>query len=306
MRANKKTSLGVAFSVASAFWILFAAQHVAWATGITVAPAVLKVSLADGAEPQISAVSIKNEYEVPISVAVEVRSAESEAADSAVDAVGLSAFSLAADRYDLAPGNSKNIIVTITNSDDLPPGTSYATIAIRQTGEPSQQVALTQSISVPVQITKESGGTRELRASLRDVGFVAFSSPSFVDLVLTAGGNIAITPRASVQLFDGRDLQFGSGATAASVPELHPGEATTQRVSLTNERPLWWPQRVTILARYRYDGQVEPARITKTLWVVPPRFVLALGGALLFLGLIVRRMRAVRKLTSSTRKAEET
>lgn len=273
---------------------------------LTVSPARLDYTLKESqgaASIQSKEVTISNNYDVPLRISAQLRGID-EAANlivpsGAVEKSLEAAIALSETDITLAARSTQTITVQVTNVPDLKPGGHYATILLTPVPAAftniSSQPSLRSSLSISLFIVKQIDGAQAL-LNIEALSFSRnlFSIPDSVSVNVKNQGLVHGVPRAvvSVRSSDGLTELFKGIANQQSLTLL-PGRQAVYDVALTSlpASRLWVPQRLQLIAQYRFDGSAEAQSLTRSFWYVPPGYLLLLPLVLVLGWYGLRRVR---------------
>lgn len=196
--------------------------------GLEIVPAFVEVELTKPGEKAQVPISLTNQSDTFISLElfpIDFKQKDGSGAISFVGQKGAYSYSLSSflsfqsRDLELAPGEKKEIVVTVTNRQDLSPGGHYAAVVAKLLPEKNVQNPVAPSLSSLILVRKVGG--EQFNLSLKDVNFphyaVAFSIPQSVVMQFQNEGNIHLVPYGRIEVKDmlGRLLYDGSINTAS-------------------------------------------------------------------------------------------
>jgi hypothetical protein len=272
------------FAVAAAVSVLvlqLLPGKVSAAGGITVSPAVLNVSLTKAQPEQDVAITVKNDFSVPVQLIANLYAVDQQRSlvlplkNTPSDLSKLS--SVTPSIIDIEAGKSINLQLHIKDGPSLAPGGHYAALVIKQVASDQANIPLEPAVSIGLFVIKEGGAVRKLAVETPELSGIALHMPSFIDLRFSNKGNVQVVPRAGVSI-TGRqalDLYLKGVVNADSVPVV-PKNDITLRSALITTKKAYFPGRYTVAIEYRYDGQSTPQLVTQHFWYIPLWSVLIL------------------------------
>ncbi len=116
-------------------------------------------------------------------------------------------------------------------------------------------------------IVKEEGAQRLLNLTSALPSGIMLHKLENLTLRMQAGGNVAVTPRASVSIYEGEELLAKSTINDGSA-NLQPGASKDFKVSFIYQKA-HSPGRHKVIVSYRYDGQTVPLTKEAVFWYIP-------------------------------------
>ncbi len=283
------------------FVSLFFGQFInrARASGITIAPASLDVSLKNDTDVEEQFISVKNNYTTKLKFAVEISTADPVTGKPLENISGNSELSgvIIADRteFELEASKSTNLKLVFKDNVKLSPGGHYISVAIRPIDDAGVSVGLKTLISANVYLIKEQGAIRNVMASNLKLPKILFSLPRSLNLDFSNDGNVQLAPTAAVYISSSKTNftnPYSKGVINESSRTVFPGKKITLNSQLNPIKRILWPGRVYAVAIYRIPGGA-PSKLSQSALYIPLWFILAI---LLFLGLIYKIRKKFKKL----------
>jgi len=122
-------------------------------------------------------------------------------------------LSFETNRVDLEPGETKTVIITARNRQDLTPGGHYAAVIARQVQNDSSETTIAPAVSTLIYLRKVGGEIYNLSLdSLSWPRTISFSYPSTITALFQNEGNIHLVPTGRMEVTDlfGRMLYTGN------------------------------------------------------------------------------------------------
>ncbi len=291
-RALKASLLAVAV-----IWVAVqtvAGRPVSAVQGTTVSPGFIRSSLADGQNQQDETVSVRNDYDQALDYTARI-SGESQVngqmvpSNQSADSQLVKAISLTPGSFNLSPGNSINVKLTINNSPDLSPGGHYAALVIAQGSGNAKIVGLQGAVSVSIYVVKEGGAVRSITVAVPGVNGLRLSLPEFIDLTFHNTGNVDVVPRGAALISAGNPNNVFRKAVIndGSIP-VFTGNDLKVRSKYTELKPIRWPGHYYLTLNYRYDGSDDTRTVKYSFWYIPAITLLYLLIIIVLLILVVR------------------
>lgn len=275
------------------------------ASGITVSPAIVNLSIAPEETQATTSFNITNGYSQATQIVIRLLAAQNNEqffnANSLSAKQLASAISIQPATFDLSPKQAQKVNVTVLRPDLLRPGGNYATLLIRRVNSPSDNIGLNSEIMLNVFIDKEAGARRDL--SLIDVHYQQWllGSPDSVVINLKNNGNVKLVPRGIVLIADqsAKNVYQKGTINDTSIP-VFPGRELSLEVDLKKLLTIWLPKQLNLSVQYRFDGSATIQSHNRQLLIVPHIFWPILAAAfsvLIFLGKCIRhRFKAIKTI----------
>lgn len=270
--------------------------------GITLSPARLQITVPQGQQTQTATVMVKNSYSQRLNFAAVLYGVQQSTDGSLVPDMSAGelpfkdSVQVSPGTFSLDAGQSINLTVQLTNSAQLVPGGQYAALLVTQVPGRAGDVRLTPAVAAGLFIIKEEGAVRQLTAAIRHTDHSWVQAPGYVDVSFSNGGNVQLTPRAAVRVYDPAGRVIAQGVSNEESITVMPGKDVKVRSTLQAIDRSWRPGQYRVAVQYRYEGTDETAEVSLRLFVLPMRFVLAAGGAVLAAAIaIVGAVRVTRR-----------
>lgn len=195
--------------------------------------------------------------------------------------------------------SSRSLTVQASDAPDLRAGGHYATLQLTPDA-PTGNSTVRAALSVSLFITKQTAGvTRSLQVDDVQTSRWPFRVASGLTLRMRNDGNIHGVPRASVRMLDKSGDVIAQGVANPQSMVLLPGRSAAMPVALQAlpSGVTWLPQRLQLDVIYRYDGEEQTRHTTKSMWLIPPMFIIILAGLLIAGGLSYGRLKQWKKPT---------
>jgi hypothetical protein len=258
-------------------------------SGITVAPAIVTMSLPKDQTVQETSVSVRNNATKQVRLSATIGGIQETNngtfAPSAIVDPGLT-NALFVDQTDITldGGKSVNLKLQVRDTPALTPGGHYASLLIRDVENTGQNVTLSHAVSVRVFVIKETGAVRAVRVdAMRDDGGL-FRVPSTITATFSNPGNVGVVPRASIGLYDPRGRLVASGVLNTESVTVLPSKQAQLRTVMLGEARAWLPGEYEQRISYRYEGSDEQTTGSASMIIIPPLFI---GMSVLGLGVLI-------------------
>jgi hypothetical protein len=193
-----------------------------------------------------------------------------QSAQSVTDRYRLSSWmKLEKDQLFLAPGQSGEVRVTVTNRDALAPGGHYgAVLATAQTeGQAGQsQVGVKQVVSSLVLLSKQGGGLYDLRLDWQHGNGHIWQLPTEIEHRFQNTGNVHVVPRGLVEVRDPVGRLVERGALNENSGFILPESFRRYPTALTRIGTAMLPGRYEVKTTYRYDGLQSTKTLVTHVW----------------------------------------
>lgn len=245
-------------------------------SGISVSPGIIAMSVSSDTPAQATVVSITNNFDTSVSIDAELRKIDENAGllvpTGPIDESLSKSLTISDTEIVIAPKTKREITVTFQNLDTLSPGGHYATLLLTQVADTNNQLSIRSAVSVNIFASKKDGERQSLKVQAFKAPSWLFKRPTSASLDFVNEGNVYLTPRASVQLLDRHGNSLANGVANQGSQPLFPGKTLHSDVKLVKSDSVLYPQKLTVLALYRADGQTESQPILQSFWYIPPFF----------------------------------
>lgn len=234
--------------------------------GVTVAPAMLTISLVkDAVQAQIS-FHVSNSYTA--AVALHFAFAQSVQAPGG-GASALQNLDITPADAAVAAGSTAAETITLTDSSKLAPGGQQIDLVMTQQSLPGAQVSVVPSIRLPLTVIKEDGAvTRFSAVPLNTKGF-SLDLPSSVAVLVKNTGNMIVIPRGFVSVTDPRGRTVRKGVLNSASLAVAPGDQLRLQTPLTLLDHPWPPGPYHVSVSYGIGGGQIMARTAARLFYMP-------------------------------------
>lgn len=303
---NLKTKLLVlSFVLASVFTLCSSEVFAQQQAGITVTPGVIKTSVSGERTSQLTDVTVRNNYEIPVRLTAELRNVDEtsarlvpsgELSGELRDVLRLS------DTDIVIPARSdKRISVQASFTAALKPGGHYAALMLSEQSVSSASLSLRSAVSVAIYLTNETGVSEKFDLQSFDSSSTVFSLPKNVTVSLKNSGNVHSIPRGVATVIGTNGKIISKGVINVGSNPVLPGKEFEANVALSHISRPFWPQRINISLEYHGDQSSQITEASRKVLYIPPIFIfclLALLGAVVLLGKYVYPLAAskIRKL----------
>ena len=271
-------------------------SHAASATGTTVAPAYIRLSISPNKPTDTAAIALRNDYDVKLSydlslVDVDIETGALTPLDLASD-LTKSLLSISESSVTLQPKQSVNVSVYAKNVDTASPGGHYAALLIKPVDQ-TKKSRVTQGISVGILVAKEDGMVRKLTIEDPSAMKWLINWPKQEKLAFKNEGNIELVPRGFVSYSRAGKEYKKTMFNEVSLP-IFAGKTKTFSVE-HKQFGFMWPGRYLRTVSYRYDGQTEQSFTKTAVWYLPWWSILTLVVAILIGARIIKSRRVSKK-----------
>lgn len=285
-----KTSrkLAVLFAIASVLIVpaaVSAAPAPASKGGIAVSPGQLAFNLTDATASQTVPLTIRNDYNAPVSISAAFNGIDENAAllipVDTLDPAFASALSISQTDITLPAHSSQVLTVQVTNVSALTAGGHYATLVLTQQDIQGHALSIKGAVSLTIFVVKNPGAYQSITLTGVSNNHWLFRLPTKVSLGFNNNGNVLSIPRATVLVFDhsGKVALQKGVANEASRPLL-PGKDLQTTVKVSSIAHTWWPQKVQLEIAYRAQGVTQLGTATASFWYIPPIYLLVFAPPL--------------------------
>ena len=276
---------------------------------VTISPASVDIELSQDDSEKVTTFTVTNSYNVPVELTIDLQGIDQQGGriiptdqldPGLVDSVRFS------DQLLIIPDNStKTVSVTFVNSSSLSPGGHYGTIVFAQKKAGDSEVNITQSVSVGLFLVKRGGQIREVKVNTFRLNQLPYQIPSATLTGIENTGNVHITPRASVLVYDWRDNLLAKSIVNEDSRRILPAKELVSETKIVQSRRLWYPQRIKIILEYRGDGIEEIKQLTLSKIYIPAYIFIVipvLVGSFVF---FLRKRKSWRKRSKRSLQTEQ-
>ena len=277
------------------------AQESSASTGFSITPFYQSIELEKDQAGAPFTINIKNTTATPAVFRISVLDFGTLDESGGVAFLGASdnlKYSLAAwvnlpnDTLVLAPGEEKKVDGTIENRESLSPGGHYGAVFFKIDDnqanggieEKKDAVAFNPSMASLLFVRKIGGEIEELKLNSFDFARNIFLLPLQIKLRFQNTGNVHVTPRGTVEIFDpaGRVVAKGiinseSGIILPETFRVFPSKFMSLSSALL-------PGRYMMLINYRYDGQDNFTTEKEIFFFLPLNFI---GLVIILIALLI-------------------
>lgn len=278
--------------------------------GIAVSPAIVTVTLNKTDETQVAYIGVKNYYTTDVTLSAELKGVDPDTASLAPtkepDANLAKQVNITPAVFTLPPQGSINIQISVTNSDTLSPGGSYAALLIKPTGDMADDVGLQPAISANLFIVKEQGARRQLDVVQVGLSRLLWELPTRANITFANTGNVINVPRGLITISDhSQNVIYKKGIINEGSLSIWPSKQITLDVPLQTLSKKWLPGRRTVLLQYRSEDATTINSYSVNILYIPTLYGLVPLGLALGTWLFLRyRRRPIRQtLSAPTRPA---
>jgi hypothetical protein len=274
----KKRLASLVFIVLAGSTLLASMPVRAEGNSVTISPASVDLEFGQDDTQKVTTFTLANSYNVPVDISVELQGIDQQGgrivpapdADSSLSSVVRFSETLVT----VPDKASKTITATFTNTDSLSPGGHYGTIVFAQKKVGDSEVNITQSVSVGLFLVKRGGHIRDVRVNSFRLSQLPYQIPGAAFAEFENVGNVHITPRASVLVYDARDNLVAKSIINEDSRRILPGKTYQSETKIVQSRRLWLPQKMTIVLEYRGDGVEEIKQLKLTKLYIPGYFMI--------------------------------
>lgn len=299
-----KRLLSFAALIFISFMYLPIASSQAVGNSITISPAQLDIELGVNDTERQANFTIGNSYNVPVILNIELKGIDQQSGriipSDDVDQGLISSVRLSQTELTIPEQSTATISLVVTNPSSLSPGGHYGTIVFTQRKSGDKEVSLTQAISAGLFVVKRGGQLREVDNTLFKTRTLPYQIPSSAQITIKNVGNVHVIPRASILVYTKNGSLVAKGVANTDSRRVLPGRAYEEKISLSQVKRLWWPQKLRVVLEYRADNIEEAKHIEKSILYIPSYVVPAGCVVLLLFVLLVRRKTHGRRKKKAT------
>lgn len=266
--------------------------------GITVAPALVEMTLPSDQQMAFAAVGVRNDSDNTVTIVANLQGIDQTGGrlipnQPLPDNLKNSLF-ITPTEFTLQPKQSINIQVIFKDTDQVPPGGNYAAIVIRQTKVDGSSPSTLSAISATLFINKQKGAVYKMRVSNINTKGWPLGIPTSISADYTNEGNIQLTPRGSV-MYDSQNAKYtyASGIINANSVPLMPQKTINIETKLTRTDRIWWPGKYKLNYSYRYTATEQIKTIIINRWYIPTWLVVMImfwfGTVAVTLWIVIKR-----------------
>jgi len=218
---------------------------------------------------------------------------------------GLSSWmNLEKDAIVINPGETQEIKVSLENRKALSPGGHYGAVLFKmeengnKQNEEADSVSLNPSFASLVFLRKLGGEIYGLNLKNYELKHNPFSFSNELSLSFQNSGNVHITPRGTVKIFDplGREVKKGiiNGASGIILPE----SSRFFSLTLKNKAFIFIPGYYRLAIDYRYNGSDDSLARNEKFLIIPAPFIAFISAlGIILVGYLKFRKRKNEKKT---------
>ena len=268
-------------------------------SGITVAPAIVGLTINKGQDYQISNVGVKNNYNQPISLQASIQSVDQDQGilvpTNGIDSDLAKLISVSPANFNLQPNQSVTLRIRVDDSPKLGPGGNYAALVIKQSNATKNNLGLQTAVSVSLLITKEKGAIRELKASNLILSRLFFGLPKSTKVTFANHGNVHTVPRGIITVSDKQiNTIYQKGVVNEASLTVFPTKEVVLQTDLNTIKHQWLPSKRVVTLQYRYDGSSNANTLSKSIWIVPNELWVIAVVLMMASGWLIRRRNKVK------------
>lgn len=263
--------------------------------GVTLAPAIVEVSLAKGQPTATFTIMVVNNTKKAVSLTPSSVDFKSLNASGGVAFLGNNA-SAVAHKYGLAswltlpsaplqlkPNQTRPVKITVENRADLSPGGHYAAVLFRASEDGPDgktHIAINQVVSSLIFVRKIDGEQFGITLDKPATPTSWLHLPTSIDLSFKNTGNVQTVPRGLVTVISPRGREVARGIINTDSSLVLPESTRLFQTPLFKTGHSWLPGRYRVLVQYRSDGSSSLSSYQASFWYVNP---LSIGLGLLVL-----------------------
>lgn len=251
------------------------------AQGIGLSPAVQEVTIAEG-EPETNfGVWLSNTSDQPVVLRLSTLDFGALDESGGVAFIGRTGQETTAyglrqwmrldrEQVSLAPGQSEEVKITVTNDSSLRPGGHYGAVIV-STGEADRagdNVSVVPAASMLVLLNKTGGEKLQLNLDDIKANSSPINVPKTAQLRFYNAGNTHLVPRGTIELKN----PFGSVVSRGIINEqsgfVLPESTRIFDVTLASYGQSWFPGRYKLVTTWRYDGTDNTNTTIEYHWFV--------------------------------------
>ncbi len=195
--------------------------------------------------------------------------------------------------FDLQPGASKTLVVTIADVASMAPGGHYGAVIFKAvpTGMTNANNLITTNaeVSLLIFLTTYNSGTQNITLAQPALSPIALTLPDSIDLVFTNIGDTQTTPRG-VMTLNGRTGQEGArGIMDTDSGLILPSTSRLYSVAFKPEARIIWPGVYHLNIYYRAGSDGKIRTLSKSFLYLSPGLVFGVGVLVCTLIIVVIR-----------------
>lgn len=242
-------AVGLTVGVTGASTVAIAAPQAP--SGITVAPAAIRLELAKGQQQASSSFTVTNNYSAAVSLTFSLEH-PAQAARPVVDARPHVALTHA--NLTIGAGEKAQQTITLNDTASIEPGSQNLDLVIAQQSAAGVGIGVLPAIRLPVTLVKHDGAVTSLGlASIAGPSF-AMSMPETVTITLRNTGNMVAIPRGIVTLVAPNGTVVGKGTINEASKAVAPGADIDLAAAITPLAGTTMPGSYRIVAQYGLGG----------------------------------------------------
>lgn len=248
------------------------------AAGLTVAPAQLSFRVKTEAPSQTEVIKITNTYNTKLELTAELQAIDETGVRlvpaGPVDQALASAITLSSSNITVPVNGTYELRVRVDDSTKLADGGHYASLVLTQRASSSSVSTFRPSVAVSLFITKDQNIRTDFQLTNLAVNRTLFLLPSSATLTFKNLGNMHVTPRASVSVYDDETL-IGKAVVNVNSQVLFPGEQADFKAPIETYGRIFTPRKLQIRTMYRIDNSDIQLIAEQTFWYIPSIDVIA-------------------------------
>lgn len=266
---------------------------------LTITPASVDVELAQNESQRKITFTLKNSYNVPIALSVELRGID-DISGAIVPANELpgelaAAFSLSESEFVVPEQSTYFLTLTVQNNEMLAASGGYITLLVTQRRDGGERVTFQQSLSVAVFISKKEGQIRRVELNEFTAPTGLFSVLGRAEVSVKNTGNVFLVPRAVVSVTDKQGELVAQGVANKDSRRVLPGKIYQETIRLRLIKRVWLPGKLRVTLGYRADGIEEVQLSSREYFYIPPQSMFLVGVFGILLYGILRLIRKFRR-----------
>lgn len=241
---------------------VFLSGSVASASGVTITPATLTLTLVPDSQEQTAEFSVTNKYDAPITLRFTFEPRLNATNQSPVKHLSISNPELV-----LAPKETVKQVVTVRDDDRLGPGSQLADLVIYQLSTPGTNVTVQPGIRMPLVVVKQDGAVAGLALTKVEAPRLSLSMPDTLGVTLHNKGNVISIPRGVITV-SGPGGEVKRGVLNTSSQAVAPGGNLTLRTPLTKVEGAQLPGFYRVSVSYGLGGDQKPVSASSTFFYI--------------------------------------
>lgn len=234
-------------------------------SGITVAPAAIRLELAKSQHTATATVTLTNTYQTDVTLRFTL---EPPVQSAAMNASVIPQLSLAYQEVVLPAGRNIQQTITLHDSVAIEPGSQQLDMVVAQQGITATGVGVLSGVRLPVTVIKQDGAVARLELTNIAGARFATSMPNNTTLTLRNTGNMVSIPHGTVMVHAPDGTVIGKGTLNEASKAIPPGATIAFTAPITQLRQTATPGRYRISVQYSLGGDsIAVARNRQFLYI---------------------------------------